>query len=175
VLGLGVLGLLQTIFWAGVAYFVAQLGLVQVPLGDLGIDWRLAVLLVVYFILSYGVYSSLMAGIGALFATSKESGPATILVVIPAIVPLMFLGNLVDEPHSTLSVVLSLFPLTAPISMMVRLVQGSVPAWQIATSILLMALTTPLLLGLVARLFRAQILLGSGPFSLRRAWAAIRA
>lgn len=174
VLGLGLLGLMQTVLWAGTAYAVARLGLIEVPLASLGIGWQLGLLLVLYYMLGYGLYAAMMAGIGALVPTVKESGPATMLVVIPAIIPLMFLGALVEQPHGPVAVALSLVPWTAPISMVVRLVQGGVPPWQIALSLLLMAATVPLLLALVARLFRAQTLLASESFSPRRAWAVLR-
>ncbi len=174
VLGLGLLGLMQTALWAAISYGVSQAGLVEVPLAQLGIDWRLGLMMLVYYVLGYGVYASMMGGIGALVPSVKESGPATFLVVIPAIIPLMFLGQLIEQPHSTLAVVLSFIPFTAPITMIVRFVQGGIPGWQIALSIAIMAVTVPLLLGLVARLFHTQTLLSSEPFSPRRAWAVLR-
>ncbi len=140
----------------------------------LGIGWRLTAMLLLYYVLGYGVYSTIMAGIGALVPSAKESGPVTMVVVIPAIIPLTFLINLVENPHGPLAVALSLIPLTAPITMMIRLVQGGVPPWQLVASITLMVLAIPLLLRGAARLFRAQTLLASESFSMRRAWAVLR-
>ncbi len=174
VLGLGGLGFLQTIAWAFSAYWVAQLGFVSVSLGDLGIGWGLAAMVLLYYVLGYGVYSTMMAGIGALVSSAKESGPATMLVVMPAILPLLFLTSFVEQPHSLLAVLFSLIPFTAPITMMVRLTQGGVPAWQIVASIALMILFIVGLLRLVARLFRTQTLLSFGILSPRRAWAVLR-
>lgn len=174
VLGLGVLGLLQTAIWVGFAFAISRVGLFELSADSLGLNGGLVAMMLLYFVLGYGVYSAMMAGIGALVPSVKESGPATFLVVIPAIIPLMVLGQLVEQPHSPLAVALSLIPFTAPITMIVRVVQGGVPAWQIVASVAIMAVSVPLLLGLVARLFRAQTLLSSEPFSPRRAWAALR-
>lgn len=175
--GLGLLGLGQTLVWAGSAYTVARLGLIPLPLSleGLGIGWQLGLLVLLYFVLGYTLFSTLMAGIGALVPTVRESGPMTMLVVLPAIVPLMVMTQLVEAPHGALAVTLSLIPFTAPLTMMIRLPQGGVPAWQILASVTLMALTIPLLLSLVARLFRAQTLLASAELTPRRVWEAVRA
>ena len=174
VIGLGLLGLGQTIIWALSAYLAAWLSLSNVSLNALGIGWQLGAMILLYFLLGYGLFSVMMAGVGALVPSARASGPATMLVILPAIVPLMLLGPLTERPHSSLAVLLSLIPFTAPLTMIVRLSQGGVPRWQIAASVLIMGLSIPLLLRLVARIFQAQILLSSAEFSLRRVFAILR-
>ncbi|MGB0386129.1 MAG: ABC transporter permease [Ardenticatenaceae bacterium] len=174
VIGLGLLGLGQTMIWGLSAYFAAWLSFSELSLNGLGIGWQLGAMIVLYFLLGYGMFSVMMAGVGALMPTVRASGPATMLVIMPAILPLMLLAPLTERPHSLLAVALSLIPFTSPLTMIVRLSQGGVPLWQIAASILTISLTIPLLLIGVARLFQAQSLLSSDDFSLRRAFAILR-
>jgi ABC-2 type transport system permease protein len=69
-----------------------------------------------------------------------------------------------NTPNSPLAVGMSVFPLTAPTSMMLRLsaatVSGAViPPWQIATSLALLALSAIVTLMLGSKLFRLGMLL----------------
>ncbi|MCB0078660.1 MAG: ABC transporter permease [Anaerolineales bacterium] len=175
VLGLGLLGLLQVVFWGASAALIAAFGPMALPaLGDLGITWQLGLLILAYFLLGYGINAVLMSGLGALVPSVKESGPATLIMVLPLVIPLMFMATITEAPHEPLAVGLSIFPLTAPVAMMIRLAQGGVPAWQLAVSIALGALTIPLLMQGAARLFRAQTLLNSEGFSMKRLVATLR-
>jgi ABC-2 type transport system permease protein len=72
------------------------------------------------------------------------------------------------NPHGLLPTVASLFPLTAPFSMVNRLVVGGVPLWQVLLSVGLMLLTIPVIVRAVARMFRTQVLLASQPFTMKR-------
>jgi ABC-2 type transport system permease protein len=113
------------------------------------------------------VYASLMAGVGALVPNLKEASQLTTVVILPMIVPLMFISALIRTPDSPLSVFLSLFPLTSPVSMMTRLSATVVPFWQIGISILLLAATALLLVRASAKLFHAQNLLSGQTLSVR--------
>jgi ABC-2 type transport system permease protein len=86
-------------------------------------------------------------------------------VIFPLIIPIFLLSVLINEPNSVLSVVLSMFPFTAPIAMITRLSAGEVPLWQILAAIALLAFTTVLVVRAVARMFQAQTILSGQPFS----------
>lgn len=173
-IGLGILGLGQTIIWGISASLIAWLRFSTLPIAQFEISLFLGAMLLLYFLLGYGLFATMMASLGALMPSTKASGPATMLVILPAIVPLMLLGPLTEQPHSLLAIILSLIPFTAPLTMIVRLTQVQVPLWQLISSVLLMLLTIPILLRLVARLFRAQTLLASSDFSFRRLFALLR-
>jgi ABC-2 type transport system permease protein len=166
IVGLGLLGLLQTIVWVGTArILLAQGGTIfnlpvafQLPASFL--VWG-----VIFFILGYAVYASLMAGLGALVPNLREATQATILVIFPLIIPIFLLSVLINEPNSVLSIVLSIFPFTAPIAMITRLSAGEVPLWQILVAIALLIITTVLVIRAVARMFQAQTILSGQPFS----------
>jgi len=175
VMGLGVAGLLQMALWLVSGLWLLRtssqvfqmLGVFRLPSGF--VVWG-----VLYFALGYALYASLMAGVGALAPRLREASQLTFFVLLPLMIPLWLMAALIERPHSTLSVTLSLIPFTAPVSMMTRLAAGGVPWWQPALSLLLLAVTTPFVIALAARLFRAQTLLSGAAITPRRVWEALR-
>jgi ABC-2 type transport system permease protein len=113
----------------------------------------------VFFVLGYSIYAALMAGAGALAPNTREASQITFILIIPLIIPLFFMSALIDNPNSLLSILVSMFPFSAPVAMMTRLAAGQVPMWQLLLSTGIMAATAYLIMILVARLFRAQTLL----------------
>ncbi len=167
ILALGVVGLLQTIFWAGTGLIILNLSNQNSFLmGSLYLPPLLILWIVLYFLLGYAIYASLMAGVGALAPGMKEASQATTLVVMPLLLPLILSPSFSMAPDNAFSVALSLIPFTAPVSMITRLTAGSVPAWQIALSLGLMLMTAVLVIRAVAGLFRAQTMLTGQNFNL---------
>ena len=166
IIGLGLVGLLQVITWVGTGrILLARSGTTfnlpiafQLPASFLA--WGL-----IFFVLGYAVYASLMAGLGALVPNLREASQATILVIFPLIIPIMLNSVLINEPNSTISVIMSLFPLTSPIAMMTRLAAGGVPFWQPVLAAILLVITAVWVVRSVARMFRAQTILSGQPFS----------
>lgn len=160
IIALGLVGLLQTIVWSGSGYLMLLFSGKQFALGDaFKLPPSILIWGIIYFILGYAVYASLMAGLGALVPNMREASQTTTVVILPLIVPLVFISSLIQAPNSPLSVVLSLFPLTSPVSMMTRLAATTVPFWQTALAAVLIGLTALFLVRSAARMFRAQNLL----------------
>lgn len=129
---------------------------------------------VVFFLLGFALFASLMAGIGALVPNLKETTQASWLVMGPMLVGYMVGIFAIDAPHSALMVALSLFPFSSPMVMVQRLSVGGVPAWQPAIAAILLVAAVAFAARLAGRLFRAQNLLSGQSFSLRRLSAALR-
>ena len=55
----------------------------------------------VFFILGYAVYASLMAGLGALAPNLREASQATIVIMIPLMIPLMLSNSVFACPNPT--------------------------------------------------------------------------
>jgi len=169
IIGLGLVGLLQTVLWVGTGYGLLRLSgrtfslpaAFQLPISFL--VWGL-----VFFLLGYGLYASLMASVGALVPNLREASQATFVVILPLIIPLMMIGVLIEQPNGALATGLSLFPLTAPVVMMTRLAATSVPLWQPLLATSLLVITVVLVIRAVAGMFRAQTLLSGQPFNLGR-------
>ncbi len=166
IVALGMVGLLQTIVWVGTGrLLLARSGTtfnlpIAFQLPPSFLFWGL-----IFFLLGYAVYASLMAGLGALVPNLREASQATIVVIFPLIIPIVLLSVLINDPNSTLAVILSLFPLTSPVAMMTRLSAGNVPLWQTTLSAVLLAVTAVMIVRSVARMFRAQTILSGQPFS----------
>ncbi|MBA3470416.1 MAG: ABC transporter permease [Herpetosiphonaceae bacterium] len=165
--GLGLLGLFQVSVWLAIAggalvggsKIMATLSAIKVT----PLVWALAL---VCFILGYLIYASLMAGIGAIANTMRESSQLTVIVVLPIIIPLMFLSVIITQPNGTLSQVLTYVPLTAPIVLVMRAAISAIPLWQVGVSLLGMVATVILLQILAARIFKANTLLSGAKPSL---------
>lgn len=160
IIALGITGLIQTMVWLGAGILMLRYSGKAFALSSV-FQLPASILLwgVLFFLLGYAVYASLMAGIGALVPNLKEGSQLTTVVILPLIIPLMFISTLIQTPNSPLAMVLSLFPFTSPVSMMTRLAATNVPFWQPALAVLLLAVTAWLLVRASASLFRAQNLL----------------
>jgi ABC-2 type transport system permease protein len=87
-----------------------------------------------------------------------------------AMVPLILLAPLAADPNGGLAVFLSLFPPSAPATMLARLAVTTVPLWQVAVSLGLLALSVAGGIAAAARLFRATTLLQG----TRLSWREVR-
>jgi ABC-2 type transport system permease protein len=174
IIGLGITGLLQTVIWFGTSYTLLRLSGRTFNLPQ-GFDIPPSILLwgIVFFLLGYAVYASLMAALGALVPNLKEGSQATIIVIWPTIVPMFLISVLIKQPHGALATALSLFPLTAPMTMMLRLSVGGVPWWQPPLAVGLLLITVYFILRAVAGVFRAQHLLSGQSFSVTRYLGAL--
>jgi ABC-2 type transport system permease protein len=119
---------------------------------------------IIYFLLGYLIYSSIYAAIGA--AVDNETD--TQQFVFPVIMPLMlaiYVGffSVFNNPNGPTAVAFSLFPLTSPIVMLMRLSsgigEGGVPVWQLVTSILLLIITFIGIVWLSSKIYKIGILM----------------
>lgn len=153
IIGLGMVGLVQITIWLSV--------------GTIGSIYALPVLIkpsllllgLVYFVLGFLVYASIMAGVGAISGSLQESQQFAGIFTFMAILPLMFMQILITKPDSIISIILSMFPLTSPVAMMGRIAVTDVPLYQIAASILILAASVYFVIVLSARLFRTGLLM----------------
>ncbi len=170
-LGLGIAGLAQTVVWLVAIYTCFNLGgsTLSLPEGfafPAGIvAWGL-----VFFIGGFALYASLMAGAGALVPKMKEAGMATFITMFPLFFGYAFgiIAPLAEATGSAFLVFLSVFPLTSPVVMVMRLTDGFVPLWQLLFSIGLLFASAYFALHMVAAMFHAQNLLSGQSFSVRR-------
>lgn len=118
----------------------------------------------IYFVLGYLIYSSIYAAIGA--AVDNETD--TQQFIFPIILPLMlaiYVGffSVFSNPNGPIAVGFSIFPLTSPIVMLMRLPggigEGGVPLWQLLASIALLLITFIGIVWLAARIYRTGILM----------------
>ena len=175
ILGLGIVGLGQTLLWLGMSSLLLNRSgqTFNLP-SDIHLPASFLVWGLVFFVLGYAVYASLMAGLGALAPNLREASQATFVITLPLIVPLFLSSSVfMQEPNGAIATGLSLFPLSAPVAMMARLSAGGVPGWQAPLSAVLLALTAVLILRGVAGMFRAQALLSGQGFKMKMYFRAL--
>ena len=159
VIGLIGVGLTQILTWIlmGIAglYFIAD-NFEGISVGglDLGNVWlALAVILPAFVMIS-----ALMAAVGATVTEAREGNQVTGLITLPVMLPFFFFGTLINNPNGAVSVVLSLIPLTAPITLIIRSSFTTIPPWQLAVSLTLLVASALGALWLAGQVFRLGML-----------------
>jgi ABC-2 type transport system permease protein len=128
-------------------------------MGDLSVPPMLLVYFVIYFIFGYLMFSAMYAAVGA-SANSDQEAQQMQMVILPfIIVPIIMMQMVIRNPGSPAAVGLSLFPLFTPILMFLRISIEPPPFWQIALSIVLLAVTTAGMIWICARIYRVGILM----------------
>ncbi|HEY8933681.1 MAG TPA: ABC transporter permease [Cyclobacteriaceae bacterium] len=112
-----------------------------------------------YFLGGYLLYGSLFAAVGSAVDSPAEAQQFMFPITIPMLVSYMSLFFFVMKDHnSTVSVWLSIFPLTSPIAMMGRVGLG-VPMWQMALSMILLIGGFIFTTWVAGRIYRVGILM----------------
>jgi ABC-2 type transport system permease protein len=172
ILGLGVVALLQMVIWGGGMLMFG--GLSVSGLTALGLPQGFFVWALLYFVLGYLLYASLLGALGALAPSTREGTQFTFLVLLPLFIPLMLNSVLIESPNGGLTLFLSLFPLTSPVTMITRLAASNVPVEQLLLGLALLAVTTYGIIVYAARFFRADTLLSFSALNLKRIVQEIR-
>ena len=129
----------------------------------------------VYFVIGYLLYAALMGGTGMLGRTPHEGAQLSALWTFTAASPLFFLPMLAASPDSPFARVLSFFPLTSPVAMILRLTWGRVEPIDIAGSILVGAVSVYFALRAASKIFRAASLMYGKRATLREVVRWLRA
>jgi ABC-2 type transport system permease protein len=154
ILGLGGAGLLQVAIYTVLLIVpgMTMLSFFQVPVG------RLALLLV-YFANGYLLFASFMAATGMIGRTPQESTQLSAFWTMAAISPMFFIASITAAPNGVLARALSFFPLSAPVTMMLRLTTSEVPTTDIVVSIAIGAVSVYVALRATSKIFRAATLM----------------
>ena len=161
VLGIGAAGLAQVGVW--VISTPLLLSLASSTFGGFTSTIRLPaaflVLAVVYFILGYLLFAVLSAGIGAISSNSREGQQLIAIFTLPVFIPLWFMSLLMLLPNNPIWVILTIFPITAPVEVMIRFGVSEIPAWQLVASIAALVLSIIGILLLTIKVFRTHLLM----------------
>jgi len=99
-----------------------------------------------------------MAAVGATVAEGSEGQQMMALFTVPIWIPYILVGTFVQNPNSPLAVVLSIFPLTAPMTIAIRIGFTALPIWQLILSLVLLVLSAIGSVWLAGRAFRLGML-----------------
>jgi ABC-2 type transport system permease protein len=161
VLGIGAAGLVQVAFWIISAPLLLSLASSSIGglISTIQLPPSFIVLAVVYFILGYSLFAVISAAIGAISSGSREGQQLIGVFTIPMLIPLWFTSLLMFFPDNPAWIFFAIFPLSAPVEVIMRLGVSAIPVWQLVASIGVMVLTIVGGLLLTTRIFRTYLLM----------------
>jgi ABC-2 type transport system permease protein len=161
VLGLGAAGLVQVVVWLASLPLLLNLASSTIGgfFGTIQLPANFLVLGIVYFILGYLLFAALSAGVGAISPSVREGQQLSMIYAMLVFVPLWFASFLFIFPDSPIWSVLTIFPVTAPIAVMLRLGVTGIAAWELAASLAVLVLSIIGALLLSVKAFRVYLLM----------------
>lgn len=160
ILGVGAVGLTQMGIWVTTGMIFGAFSVLSTGVDVKGIFSVKSMLFMgLFFLLGYFMYSTLSAAIGAMANSDQDTQQLQIIAMMPMIFAVMIMGFVLQSPNGALGVWTSMFPLTAPLIMFMRIAIQTPPLWQIVLSIVLIIATTAGFVFLCARIYRVGILM----------------
>jgi len=175
-LGLMGVSLTQLLAWAvtmGIAVWLTTRGLGLVRLGQ--VPWSTVGVILLFFFPGYALVGGMMSAIGSVVTEQRQGQQIASILNMFFMAPFFLVALLLAQPNSPLMVALTLFPLTAFLTVVLRWSVTLVPWWQLVASWVLLVAAAGGSLWCAARILRAGMLRYGQRLSLRAIWAALRA
>ena len=167
ILGIGLLGLSQFVGTVVIAMVGIELtGVVDLP--AFPVDSLLMLLL--WFILGYSLFAVMFGAAGALVSRAEDAQTVVAPISLVAVAGFFIAIQAVSNPTSTLSVVTTFIPPTAPFVAPVRFAFQAVPLWQMAVSVAVMVLTIVVMTRLAGRVYLGGLLRFGSRVGIREAF-----
>lgn len=171
ILGLGALGMTQMVLVV-VAALVALASVQGVDVPDVPVDGL--VWFVVWFLLGFLLYATAFAMAGSLVSRQEDASSVVTPISLPFVASYITSFAIVGVPDSTVAVVLSLVPITAPMTMPVRIAAGDPSALQIAASVVFTVIAIYGLVVVAGRVYARNVLRTGARVSWSAALRGIR-
>ena len=126
-----------------------------------------------YFLGGYLLYASLFAAIGSAVDNEADTQQFMLPVSLPLILGIVISNFVVNNPDGSIAFWLSMFPLTSPVIMMVRIPFG-VPYWEIALSMTLLVGGFIFTTWLAAKIYHTGILMYGKKVNYKELWKWLR-
>lgn len=153
--GLAAVGLAVMAVWGVAAYGAARSRGVPIDVSPDLLAYGLA-----YYILGFVLFSAILAGVGSVCNTIKETQSLMMPLMLVFIIPLIAWPRLAQEPNGELARVLSYVPPATPMVMVLRLSTGAgVWVGEVILSLLALCLGVLAALWAAAKVFRTGILM----------------
>jgi ABC-2 type transport system permease protein len=130
---------------------------------------KIVVAFIFFFLFGYLMYGSLFAMIGSAVDNETETQQFMLPVTLPLILGIILMANVMNNPDGPLAFWFSMFPLTSPIVMMVRM-PFDVPAWEIALSAFLLIITILGAIWMAGKIYRTGILMYGKKITYKELW-----
>jgi ABC-2 type transport system permease protein len=123
-----------------------------------------------FFLLGYFIYATIYALVGSMVTTAQEGGQLAMPIILILVVSFYLFLPVSRSPDSTFSFWVSMFPLSAPVAMLVRIVTQTPPFWQIALSLLIGFGSALMIMWVASRVYRVGMLMYGKRASIPEAW-----
>lgn len=166
ILGVSAAALLQVGIWAAIVVLsvvgsdalVARFGIPAEVFDAITIPLGAVAQFMAFFLFGFVLYSSLFAALGAAVTSEHEAQSFQFILLIPLILPMLFLTAITGEPTGRIATTLGMIPFTAPVAMPMRIASAPIPAWQIAASLALIAVTAAVVAWVAGKIYRVGML-----------------
>lgn len=111
-----------------------------------------------YFLGGYLIYGALYAALGSATNDEGDSQSLSVIISLPIVLSIFIMMSAIQEPDSTLAIVASIIPFTAPIVMPARIPFGP-DTWQIVASMISVVIGFVFTTWIAAKIYRTGILM----------------
>ncbi|MCL4559555.1 MAG: ABC transporter permease [Chloroflexi bacterium] len=140
--------------------------LVGILIGRNTIDWvqriqiqpSYLVLMALTLLPTFVMIAALMAAIGSMVTEMREAQQISGLFTLPVMIPYWFTAAIMTNPNGPLAIGLSYFPLTAPVTLVLRAGFTQIPTGQLVINLLVLAAAAVVSVWLAARTFHMGML-----------------
>ncbi len=155
-IALGVIQILAILVPLLVAYFGfrSQLHIQQLDLSTLSFAPVPIIAGAVIFVGGFILFTALLVAIGSAVPTAKEAGAFFGFTMILVFIPFYALAAIISSPDQIIVKVMSFFPLTAPITLMLRNAVGNISTVDTLIGVGILFVTGIALMALAIRIFR---------------------
>ena len=129
-------------------------------------------LLLLILIPAFVMVAALMVAIGAIVTDAREAQQISGFFILPMVAPYWFMNSIMSHPNSAITIFLSIFPITSPVTLPLRIFFTIVPAWQVILSIIVLIGSALGALWLAGKIFRLGMLHYGKTLSLREIFSS---
>lgn len=152
-------GATQLVVWAIFVIIGLLIGKNYLPfLSGLQFSGEIIGILIAVMVPAFIMISGLMAAVGATVTEGSEGQQILALFTIPIWLPYIMIGTFIQNPNSPLAIAMSIFPLTAPMTISIRIGFSSIETWQLIISEIILVLSAIGAVWLSGRAFRLGML-----------------
>lgn len=174
--GLMGVALTQILVWliaAAVGLLIAGRFFAAISLA--GLPWNTLILVALFFLPTFALISGLMTAIGAAVTEQQQGQQISGIINLLFIFPVFFSALLFTNPDHPILTVLTLFPTTSFITVLMRWSMGVVPLWQLVASWVIVTASALGTTWIAARVFRMGMLRYGQRLSIKSILTGLRA
>lgn len=180
VISLFLVGAVQALVFAapmvlGYVFFRDKLAMPDLDLSQLQFQFWPMLIAALLFVGGFILFTGILVSIGAVMPTAKDASTVFAPVMIMMFIPFYIVTLVVSDPQNTIVQIFTYFPLTAPITAILRNAFGSLHPWAAVVVIVELFVFGFVALRLAVHLFRYGSIEYSNKLSLRTAFARKKA